>query len=162
MESSVVTDENLRLVYSQQHESWLHDQIAASKRQILRYAIILFLGIGWLSVLAHYGPQWLNGSPDCVILKGGATLQQAVREGLVPAGAVECPPDSSGGEFAAARWSVSQILVGIASIFVLFFTMLSAAEGLRGLLKLRRYRVDIRDHHALLEKYGRIETPSVV
>ena len=40
MTSNAVTDENLRLIYSQQHESWLYDQIAETKRRLTRYAVI--------------------------------------------------------------------------------------------------------------------------
>ena len=157
MTSNVVTDENLRLVYSQQHESWLYDQIAMTKRRLARYAVTLCFGAAWLAILAVYGPQYLSGGTDCVILEGGATLQQVIRDGLVPDGSSECSSAVAAGlgDAEGSKWSVGEIVVGVASIFVLFFTLLAAAEGARSFLKIRRYRNDVLDHHALLDRYGR-------
>ncbi|MBS38125.1 MAG: hypothetical protein CMO26_19630 [Thiotrichales bacterium] len=109
----------------------------------------------WLAVLVAYGPQWFNGAEKCVVLEGGATLEQVVRDGLVPADSVECPPSAVGTE--SLRWSLPQVLVGILSVFVLFFSMLAAAEGSRCILRYRKYQSDIRDHRALLHKYGRAD-----
>ena len=164
MTSNVVTDENLRLIYSQQHESWLYDQIAATKRRLRRHTVIFCLGVAWLVILAVYGPQMLSGGTDCVVLEGGATLQQVIRDGLVPNGSSECTPEVAAelGEAQGSTWSVGAIMVSVASIFVLFFTLLSAAEGVRSYLKIRSYRNDVRDHHALLDKYGRTGTLSEV
>ena len=164
MTSNVVTDENLRLVYSQQHESWLYDQIAMTKRRLARYAVTLCFGAAWLAILAVFGPQFFSGGTDCVILEGGATLQQVIRDGLVADGTSECAPaiPANVGDAPGSQWSIGQIVVGIASIFVLFFTLLSAAEGVRSFVKLRRYQGDIEDHHALLDKYGRFDAPPAV
>ena len=112
---------------------------------------------GWLTFLAVYGPQWIYGGTDCVILEGGATLQQVIRDGLVPDGSYECAPAVAAelGDAQGSKWSTGEIVVGVASIFVLFFTLLAMAEGVRSFLKIRRYRNDVRDHHALLDRYGR-------
>lgn len=74
MVSSAVTDENLRLIYSEGHESWLYDQIKATKRRIWRYAVILALGAVWMMGVSLYISGSPFGASECVILESGATL----------------------------------------------------------------------------------------
>ena len=158
MTSNVVTDENLRLIYAQQHESWLYDRIIATKRRLRRCTIVLGLGVVWLAILAVYGPQLSSGGTKCVILEGGATLQQVIRDGLVPDGSSECAPAEAAKlqKTQDSKPSVGVIVVVGMSIFVLFITLLAAAEAVRSYLGVRRYRNAVQEHHALLDKYGRV------
>jgi len=155
--SNVVTDENLRLIYAQQHESWLYDRIVATKRRLRHCIAVLCLGAVWLEISAVYGPQLSSGGTKCVILEGGATLQQVIRDGLVPDGSSECTP-AEAAELRKAqdsKLSVGGIVVVGVSIFVLFITLLVAVEAVRSYLGIRRYRNAVQEHHALLDKYGR-------
>ena len=162
MANSAIKDENLRLIYSKGHEPWLHDQITATKRRIWRYTVILASGSAWMIGITLYISASIFGAPDRVILEGGATLEGVIRDGLVPAGAMECGSSASGYGRAGQSfsWMIGEVLGGLMTILVLFWMMLSVAEGIRSLFKVRGYRNEIRDHRAFLEKYDRVDSPA--
>ena len=157
MPRAAVTDENLRLIYSKNHEPWLHDQIGATKRQIFRHAVILLLGTFWMLGYYFYSTSGHAGRLACVTLEGDTTLEQVIRDGLVPRGTQEC--EESAVDDRDDELSLGDIVAFLFLLFVLLMMMVAVAEGIRSYYRHRGYRRDLRDHLAFLDKYNRADSP---
>jgi len=152
-------DDNLRLVFSKDHQEWLDRQIRETRHMILGSVILMFvLSAGLIGALQYSG--YFEQAESCVVVREGQTLQGLQDDGLIPQAATECQPNALRpvpfGE--PKGWLPDEI--GIAGLLGLLFVLImipaSIVDIIRNSLKLREFKKFAEDHEAFLRKYNRL------
>ena len=159
MDSSYPTDENLRLIFAEGHETWLLDQLRTTKRLAVRFAIVAGFGIAWFVGVSLYVSEEQVGGPDCVRLEAGASIAQLIEQGAVPPDTTECTDDPLAYLSKPKEEGVSSATMfglGIASLVAFTIVLAFGVETFRSLYKIRKFRTYIRDHGDFLRKYDRV------
>ena len=158
MVGSYPTDENLRLIFAEGHETWLQDQLQSTKRLAVRFAVVAIVAVAWIAGVAFFIAEQREAGPNCVRLEAGASLAQLVEQGAVPAGTKECANDPLAHPFPQGEEGLSSVtLYGLGATILIALTIVLAfgVETVRGIYRIRKFRAYIRDHGDFMRKYNR-------
>jgi len=143
-------DENLRLILSADQDQWLRQRIRESRIFILVMAILLALGVTWLTINFADTVSWYEG-PDCLIIDGNADVDQAVRDAFLAAGLTPCPPENS-----PARGIAWDDVRAAGTFLSMLLIVVTIPTIFRHLYLLWRNKGYLKDHRAFLKKYNRL------
>ena len=158
MEINYPTDENLRLIFAQGHETWLRDQLHESKRLAIRLAVITAIGIAWIIGVSWYVSEATEADPGCIRLEQGASLAQLIEQGAISPGTTECadgPVASAQAPEESGMANATKLGLGIATLVALTIILAAGVETIRSIYKIRKYRAYVLDHASFLDKYNR-------
>ena len=158
MPGSYPTDENLRLIFAEGHETWLQDQLRSTKRLAVRFAIVAIIGLGWIGGVALFITENANKAPNCVSLESGATLAQLIEQGAVPAGTTVCSDDQLSTPTRQSEEGLSStntLILSATMLIALTIVLAFGVETVRSGYRIKKFRAYIRDHGDFLDKYNR-------
>ena len=134
MEINYPTDENLRLIFAQGHETWLRDQLNETKRLAIRLAVITAIGIAWLIGVAWYVSEATEADPGCIRLEQGASLSQLIEQGTISPGTTECADNPVASAQAPDKGGVAnatKLGLGVATLVALTIILAAGVETIR-------------------------------